>query len=183
MYRIPAIAHADAQGTVKDMLDSAKKAMGMVPNLLRVAAQSPAALQGMLGLMGAVEHGTLGRKLGEQIALAVAERNGCDYCLSAHTAIGRHAGLSAADLAQARDGHAAGPKAEAAMRFAIGVVEQRGHVSDADLAAARAAGLSNGEIVEVIAHVAVNTFTNLLNNVAQTEIDFPAVRAAVRLAA
>jgi AhpD family alkylhydroperoxidase len=119
----------------------------------------------------------------EQIALAVAENNLCDYCLSAHTFLGKHAGLSDADAARARKGRAADLKADAAVRFAQSLLESHGHASDAELAAARQAGFSDGEIVEVVAIMALNVFTNYLNRVAETDIDFPVVRSGIGAAA
>jgi uncharacterized peroxidase-related enzyme len=183
MSRIPALDPAAAQGKARDLLDAVQKSLGITPNMFRVAAQSPAALEGLLGLNGAVAHGTLGPKVREQIALAVAENNRCDYCLSAHTFLGKHAGLSDADVARARQGRAADLKADAAVRFAQSLLESRGNPSDADLAAARRAGFSDGEIVEVVALTALNVFTNYLNRVAETDIDFPVVRSGIGAAA
>ena len=140
MSRIPAVNPAQAEGHAKVLLDDIQKAFGGVPNLYRVAAQSPASLQGLLALADALAHGMLDRKLNEQIALAVAERNGCDYCLSAHTLLGKRAGLSDADVAQAREARAADPKTEAALRFVAAVVDQRGQVGDADINAIRGVG-------------------------------------------
>jgi AhpD family alkylhydroperoxidase len=144
--------------------------------MMRTMAQSRAVLDGYLALNSALAKGSLGRKLGEQIALLTAEQNGCNYCASAHTALGKHAGLADSDIAAARDGRASEPRAQAALSLARAVIETRGHVSDAELAAARRAGLSDGEIGEVVAHVAVNVFTNYFNSLADTEVDFPAVR-------
>jgi uncharacterized peroxidase-related enzyme len=183
MSRIPALDPAAAQGKAKDLLDAVEKSLGITPNMFRVAAQSPAALEGLLGLNGAVAHGTLGPKVREQIALAVAENNRCDYCLSAHTFLGEHAGLSDADVARARQGRAADLKTDAAVRFAQSLLESHGHPSDAELAAARQAGFSDGEIVEVVAITALNVFTNYLNRVAETDIDFPVVRSGIGAAA
>lgn len=183
MSRIPALDPASAQGKAKELLDAVQKSLGIIPNMFRVAAQSPAALEGLLGLNGAVAHGSLGPKVREQIALAVAETNHCDYCLSAHTFLGKHAGLSDADIARARQGRAADLKADAAVRFAHSLLESHGHPSDAELAAAREAGLDDGEIVEVVAITALNVLTNTLNRVAETDIDFPVVRSGIGVAA
>lgn len=183
MSRIPALDPAAAQGKSKELLDAVQKSFGVIPNMFRVAAQSPAALEGLLGLNGAVAHGSLGLKVREQIALAVAETNRCDYCLSAHTFLGKHAGLSDADIAGARQGRAADLKADAAVHLAQSLLESRGHPSDAELAAARQAGLNDGEIVEVIAITALNVLTNTLNRVAETDIDFPVVRSGIGVAA
>jgi uncharacterized peroxidase-related enzyme len=177
MSRIPVLEPARAQRNVKDLLAAVNKSLGLTPNVFRVAAQSSAALAGLIGLNSALAGGGLGAKTRESIALVVAQANACDYCLSAHTALGRAAGLSDADIAQARDGKAADPKAAAAVRFARSVVETRGGVSDADLASVRQAGFGDGDIVEIVANVVSNIFTNYINRVAATDIDFPVVNA------
>ena len=160
------------------LLDAVEKQLGVLPNLYRLVSGSPAALQGLLGLGGALAK-TLDVKTRERIALAVAQFNGCDYCLSAHTYLGLNlAKIDAAEIALNREGGSSDPKASAAVRFARQVVEARGKVSDADLAAVKAAGFSDSQIVEIVAVVAENVLTNFLNNVAETDIDFPVVRAA-----
>jgi len=183
MSRIQPVDPAVAKGKAKDLLDAVQKALGLVPNLYRVAAQSPAALAGLVGLNGALAQGVLGAKLRARIALGVAERNGCDYCLSAHTVLGKGAGLDDADMAQARDGRATDPKTDAALRFAVGIVERRGQTSDAELATLRQAGYNDAEIVEIVSVTVLNILTNYLNHVAATEIDFPIVRTRVPAAA
>ncbi len=150
--------------------------LGFVPNLMRVLGNSPAALEGYLNLSGALAGGLLAPKLREQIALAVAEINGCGYCLSAHTLLGGKAGLAAAEILAARSSSAADSKSDAAIKLARSVTLQRGIIADSDLQAARSAGLSDAEIIEVVQHVALNILTNYTNNVAQTLIDFPEVK-------
>ena len=177
MSRIAAIAPADAQGHARELLDGIQRGLGVVPNLYRVTAQAPTVLEGLRNLNATLADGTLNTKLREQIALTIAERNGCDYCLSAHSFLGNKAGLSDADMEQARGARAVDAKVEAALRFALRVVDQTGRVSDADLNAVRAAGFSDGQIIELVGQVVLNIFTNLLNHVAQTEIDFPKVSA------
>jgi uncharacterized peroxidase-related enzyme len=166
-------AHPDAQ----PLLAAVQQALGVTPNMMRTMAERPAVLDGYLALNGALTKGRLGRRIGEQLALAVAEENGCGYCAAAHTLLGKHAGLTDADVDAARDGSASDPRAEAALTFARTVLATRGHVRDADVDAARAAGLDEGDLGEVVAHVALNVFTNYFNGVAGTAIDFPAVRA------
>ena len=183
MSRIQPVDPATAKGKAKDLLGAVQKGLGVTPNLFRVVAHSPAALEGLLGLHGALSHGALSGKLREQIALAVAERNGCDYCLSAHSLLGKGAGLGDADIAQARLARAADPKAEAALRFANAIVERRGQTSDAEIAALRQAGYGDGEIVEIVAVTVLNILTNYVNHVAATEIDFPVVRTKASVAA
>jgi uncharacterized peroxidase-related enzyme len=162
------------------LLDAVNKQLGVIPNLMKVVGNSPAALEGYLSLSGALGKGTLGAKTGERIALAVAELNACNYCLSAHSYLAANlAKLDAAEIEANRRGTSDDAKAAAAVRFATQVVKARGHVVDADVAAVKAAGFSQGEIIEIVLHVALNTLTNYVNEVAQTEIDFP-VAAALR---
>jgi uncharacterized peroxidase-related enzyme len=177
MSRIPTPSDiASAPAASQPLLEGVKKQLGSVPNLFRLVANSPAALEGYLGLSGGLGKGKLGGKTGERIALAVANFNGCGYCNSAHTYLGSHlAKLDDSELAANRRGTSNDPKADAAVRFAIKVVEQRGHVSEADLREVKAAGYSDAELVEIVGHVALNTLTNYVNEVFGTEIDFPAV--------
>ena len=173
MSRITAVQPKDADERVRRQFDAIQKKLGAVPNMMRTMAQSPMVLEGYLGLSGALSRGHLPATLREQIALAIAEANACNYCLAAHSALGRGAGLSDDQLAASREGRAADAKANAALQFALAVLRRRGSVRDDDLAGVRAAGFSDGEIVEIIAHVALNVFTNYLNRAADTEIDFP----------
>jgi uncharacterized peroxidase-related enzyme len=171
-----------APAAAKPLLEAVKKQMGSVPNLFRVVANSPAALEGYLGLNNALSKGQLDAKTRERIAIAVAETNGCGYCLSAHTFIGKNvAKLDDAEITANRSGASNDLKANAAVRFAAKVVNARGHVSDADIAAVKAAGFDDAQVVEIVLHVALNTLTNYVNEVAKTEIDFPVV--ALRSAA
>src|SRR5476651_536577 len=110
MSRIAAIDPAAAEGKTKDLLAGVQKALGVTPNLYRVAGQSPAALDGLLALTGALNHTKLGAKTREAVALAVAQTNECDYCLSAHTLLGKGAGLTPDEIARARTGSAADGK-------------------------------------------------------------------------
>ena len=176
MIRISALDPSHTSGKTHDLLEAVGKALGLVPNLFRVAAQSPAALEGLVALNGALGRGALGARTREAVALAVAEANLCDYCLAAHTVLGRGAGLSDADIAAARDGQAADPRTAAAVRLARAIITARGHIDDADLAAARTS-LSDAELVEVVGLVALNVLTNYLNTVAGTDLDFPPARA------
>ena len=160
------------------LLEAVKKQLGVVPNLFRLVARSPAALEGYLGMSGALAKGTLPAPTRERIALAVAEINGCNYCLSAHTYLARNLGrLDDAEIAANRAGGSGEPKADAAVRFAAAVTRARGHVGPDDLAAVRAAGYDDAQIIEIVQHVALNTWTNYVNEVAQTDIDFPLAQA------
>jgi uncharacterized peroxidase-related enzyme len=154
-----------------------KAQLGVVPNLFRLVALSPAALEGHLAFSAALNK-TLDAKTRERIALAVAQVNGCDYCLSAHSYLAANlAKLDAAEIAANRNGHSHDARADAAVVFAKKVAETRGKVADADIAAVKLAGFSDAQIVEIVANVALNVLTNFVNNVAETEIDFPVVRA------
>jgi uncharacterized peroxidase-related enzyme len=175
MTRIAALDPAQADDKAKLLFDGVQGKLGGVPNLFRVLGNSPAALQGYLDFSGALATGRLGAKVREQIALTVAETNLCGYCLSAHTFLGGKAGLSAGDMAQARQASAGQPKTDALLKLARDIVVQRGEIGDAGVQRARAAGLTDGEIIETIALVALNIFTNYVNHVAATAIDFPAV--------
>jgi uncharacterized peroxidase-related enzyme len=181
--RIPPVDPATAAGKVRELFAGVQRSLGAVPNLYRVIAQSPAALEGVLGLTAALARGRLGARLREQIALTVAEANACDYCLSAHSALGRGLKLSDEELALARQGRAPGPRDAAALRFAARVLERRGRVDDADLAEVRRAGFDDAQVVEIVAEAVLNVFTNYLNQVAETDIDFPVVRAGAAKAA
>ena len=141
---------------------------------MKVVGNSPAALEGYLSLSGALGKGTIGAKTGERIALAVAEMNECDYCLAAHSYLASNlAKLDDAEIDANRRGKSGDAKAAAAVHFATRVVKERGHVTDADVAAVKAAGFNNAEVIEIVLHVALNTLTNYVNEVAKTEIDFP----------
>jgi uncharacterized peroxidase-related enzyme len=178
MSRLAVPAVAAAPDASKPILDAVQRQLGVVPNLFRVIAASPAALQGYTANSSALSK-ALDVKTRERIALAVAQVNGCDYCLSAHTYLGANlAKLAPEEIALNRQGGSSDRKADAAVRFAVKVANDRGHVGDADLEAVRGAGFGDGEIVEIVALVAENVFTNFLNEVAKTEIDFPIVRAA-----
>ena len=176
MPRIAPYPHDEATGTRKDLMDAVKNQFGAVVNMFGTVAHSPAALKSMLGAFGALGQGRIGAALGEQIAVAIAERNGCEYCLSAHTALGRKAGVTADALTAARQGRSDDPRTRAAIDFALKVVERRAHIDAADIAALHAAGFDDEEIVEIIAHVALNLFTNYVNVALDVEVDFPPVK-------
>jgi len=177
MSRIATPATIEASpAAAQPLLQAVHKQLGSVPNLFRVVANSPAALEGYLGLSGALGKGSLDGRTRARIAMAVAEANGCDYCLSAHTYLGQHAAkLDPAELTANRQAESTDARAAAALRFAVQVVRSRGHVGDAELAAVRAAGYDDAQIIEIVLHVALNTLTNYVNTVAGTEIDFPRV--------
>ncbi len=162
----PAATHAKLQAV--------QQQLGTVPNLFRLIANSPAALEGYLGLSGALAKGRLPAATRERLALAISQFNGCGYCLAAHSFLGsHHAKLDDVEIATNRHGHSADTKADAALRFALAVAAQRGHVADADLTEVRAAGYDDAQIIEIVLHVALNVLTNYVNEVAATDIDFP----------
>jgi uncharacterized peroxidase-related enzyme len=173
MARLNTVDPNHADGKAKTLLDAVKAKMGITPNLTKVMANSPSVLEGYLGLSGALAGGGLPAKLKELLAVDIGQANGCNYCVSAHTAIGKHVGLTDAQIIAGRKGTSDDPKTAAALAFARKLVERRGQVADADVTTVRDAGYTDGEIAEIVAHVALNTFTNYLNNVAETEIDFP----------
>lgn len=179
MSRIPTPAAIDAAPVpARPLLEAVQKQLGVVPNMFRLISNSPAALDGYLGLTGALNKGALPAPTRERIALAVAEENGCSYCLSAHTYLGKHlAKLDDAEISANRRGVSRDAKADAAVRFAVKLVRERGHVSEDDLRGVRAAGYADAQIIEIVLHVALNTWTNYINLVGATEIDFPVVRA------
>lgn len=176
MSRIPALDPATTTGTTKALLDGVQKGLGVTPNMFRVAAQSPSALEALTSFFGAVSKGRLDGKTREAIALVVSELDRCDYCLSAHTVLGKGAGLSDAEADNARNAASEDPRLAAVLGFARTITDKRGRVAEEDVVAVRRAGLSDTEIVDVVANVALTTFTNYLNEVAKTDIDFPLVK-------
>jgi uncharacterized peroxidase-related enzyme len=177
MSRIPPVDRNTTNDGIRRNFDAIQQQLGVVPNMMRTITQSPSVLDGYLALASALRHGLLSPRLQEQLALVIAQDNECDYCLSAHTASGRGVGLSSDEVVASREGRASDRKVEAALQFARAVVERRGGVSDQELARVREAGFTDGKIAEIIAHVALNVFTNYFNRAAQTDIDFPKVTA------
>lgn len=174
MNQLNLINPETATGKAKELLDAVQAKIGMVPNLMRALANSPAALEVYLGF-GALDQGSLPPALREQIALTVAELNNCNYCLAAHSAIGTMVGLSEEQVLDSRRAISSDSRTNTALRFAKVLVEKKGWASEEDLDQVRAAGFSDGDITEMIAHVSKNIFTNYFNHVARVEIDFPAV--------
>lgn len=179
MSRIPTPTTIEAAPAASQpLLEAVKQQLGVVPNLFRLVSNSPAALEGYLGLSGALGKGALPAPTRERIALAVAEINGCNYCLSAHTYLGKNlAKLDDAEMTANRSGASNDAKADAAVRFAAKVVRERGHVREEDVRAVKSAGYDDATIIEIVLHVALNTWTNYINEVAKTDIDFPEVTA------
>jgi uncharacterized peroxidase-related enzyme len=175
MSRIATIDPKTAPAPAKVLLDAVQAQLGVTPNFIRILAHSPKALEGFLGLYGAAGGFAIDKATQERIALAVAEGNGCQYCVSAHTAIGRHAGLSNDEMALNRRGSSGEARAAAIVAFAKALNDNLGEITTAEFDAARSAGLTDGEIVEVISVVALNVFTNILGKATRVDIDFPKV--------
>ena len=175
MSRLNVVNPATATGDTKAMFDGVNSLFGVVPNFIRVMANSPNTLNGFLGLHAALGRGSIGGQTTERIALAISEDNSCEYCVAAHTALAKGAGLSDNEIDANRKGTSIDPKAAAAVAFAKALVENRGNVTSAEFDAVRKAGHSDGEIVEIIAHVALNTLLNYLGKTGSIDIDFPRV--------
>jgi uncharacterized peroxidase-related enzyme len=174
MSRLPQITPETATGEAKQLLDAVKSKLGRAPAMTQVMANSPAVLNAYLQFSGAVSAGALSAKTREQIALAVGEANHCDYCLAAHSTIGKMAGLTAEQIHESRLAKGFDPKSNAVLQLSRDIVDKRGQLSDRDIQSARQAGISDGEIAEVVANVVLNIFTNYFNIVAGTDVDFPA---------
>ncbi len=173
MSRLTNIKPEQATGKVKELLDGVQAKLGMTPNMMKAMAVSPAVLDAYLQFSGALSKGGLSAKVREQIALAVGQANRCEYCLAAHSAIGKMVGLTAEQIGDSRIGTAVDARTAATLQLSQRIVETRGVVTDADLAAARGADLNDGAIAEIVANVALNIFTNYFNHVAATNVDFP----------
>ncbi len=173
--RIKAVDPAMATGKAKELLDAVVNKYGMAPNSFKAMAHSAAGLQGFLGLSGTLEGGVLPFETRYQIAIAVSEINGCSYCLSAFTAIGKSSGMSDETLATCRMAGSTDPKVDAMLKFAAAVVRARGAVTNEDFQKVKSAGCSDEEIQEIVANVALFTFANYMNLVIGTEVDFPLV--------
>jgi uncharacterized peroxidase-related enzyme len=175
MSRLSAIQTEQATGKSKQLLEAVQAKLSITPNMTRVMANSPAVLETYLSFSGALAGGALNAKLREQIALEVGEQNACQYCVSAHAAIGKMTGLTDAEIGAAREANASSAKSAAALAFARQIVAKQGRATQADFDAVRNAGFTDGEIAEIIAHVALNIFTNYFNNTAGVEVDFPKI--------
>lgn len=173
MPRLNPVNQDTADAATAKLLTNVEKKMGAVPNLIATMANSQSVASAYLGFSQSLAGGSLAPQLREQIALIVGETNGCDYCVAAHTALGKGAGLSEQETSDARRAIARGEKESAALEFARKIVTERGFVSDADFQQVRDAGYTDGEIAEIVANVALNIFTNYFNHVAETEVDFP----------
>jgi uncharacterized peroxidase-related enzyme len=179
MARINLVTDGSASPEQKALFDAIHAQLGMVPNFLKAFANSPAALKAFLGLHGIANDGSLDPQTRERIALALAQQNTCEYCLSAHTAIGRKAGLDGAEMDANRSGTSQDEKAAVAVRFARSLVTHMGEITTDELLEMRDAGYSESDIVEVITHVGMNILTNLLGKAGRIDIDFPKVELKI----
>jgi uncharacterized peroxidase-related enzyme len=179
MSRIATIETATANDEQKALLDAIQGQLGMVPNFLKIFANSPVALRAFLGLHGVAGAGSLDALTRERIALALAQQNGCEYCVSAHTAIGRKTGLTGDEILAARNGVSEDAQAAVAVKFAQSLMEKKGEISTLELAEVRSAGYSESDIVEIITHVGMNFLTNILGKASRVEIDFPKVELKI----
>lgn len=175
MSRINVVTAENANTEQTELYAAITSKLGMVPNFLKVFANSPAALRAFLGLYGIAEEGSLDPQTRERIALALAEKNACQYCVSAHTAIGRKAGLDSTEMEANRAGSSQDAKAKSAVRFARALADNNGEVTTAELLEVRNAGYSESDIVEIITHVGMNLLTNILGKASRVEIDFPTI--------
>ncbi|MCF7223546.1 carboxymuconolactone decarboxylase family protein [Marilutibacter chinensis] len=177
MSRIALIDPRQADSDTLPLFDAVKQQLGGVPNFIRVLGQSPAALEAFLGLFSIAGAGRLEPTTRERIALAIAQQNSCDYCLSAHSALAAQAGLDGEEILLNRAGGSQDARAAAAVAFARAVMDNLGDVTQAELQAVRDAGYDDGEIVEIVVHVALNTLTNMIGRASRVDIDFPRVVA------
>lgn len=175
MSRVSPVSPKSAEGKTKELLDKVQAKMGRVPNILKTMAHSPAVLKSYLDFSGNLNEGVIDPKVREKIALVCAEENKCDYCLAAHTAIGKMVGLTDPEIEAARKATCSDKKTDAALKLAQAIVKTKGFVSDDDVKRAKDAGHSEAEIVEIVANVCFNIFTNYFNHVTDPVIDFPKV--------
>lgn len=174
MARTKPVTPDQAKDGVKQIYGTLQQKMGgKVINIFQYMGISPAALRGFMGLSAAENETSLSPKLREEIALAVAQANHCNYCLSAHTVIAGGLGLPSQQILQARKGESSDPKTQTILKFVKAVVEKRGQLNDQDVAALKAAGVNDKELVELILVILVNLFTNYFNNIVDTPMDFP----------
>jgi uncharacterized peroxidase-related enzyme len=178
--RLPAVPAQTASGRVRELLDAVQATLQITSNMIRVMANSPAVLEAYLSFSGALAGGALPPKLAKKLALEVGELNSCQYCVSAHTATGKMTGLTDAEIEAARTASSSSETEAAVLRFTRELITKRGRATGTDLKAVRAAGFTDGEIAEIIAHVALNIFTNYFNNATKVEIDFPKIRLRKR---
>ena len=173
MQRLNSVNPELAEGRTKELLDTVQQAFGVIPNTAKVMANSPAVLESFLAFSQAMGQSAIGEKLHNQVKLSTSESNSCNYCTSLLSAVGPSAGLTADDILAGRTATAEDRRTDAALKFAEAVLENRGKVSSEQLEAVREVGFNDAEIVEIVTSVVLGCFGNFLNNVADTELDFP----------
>lgn len=178
MQRILPVELDKVAGKAKEQLEQVAKRFHRIPNIHATMAVAPAVLDAYLALNAALAHASLPAELRERIAITVASANSCDYCLAAHTAGGKGLKIPDAELAAAREGKSVNHKFQVALTFARAVVEELGQVTDADMAAVKAGGWDDAAVLEIVATVSANIFSNYFNHAAATQVDFPAVASA-----
>jgi uncharacterized peroxidase-related enzyme len=176
MTRLPIINPENATGKAQHLLTAVKTKLGLVPNMTRVMANSPAVLEAYLQFSASLDQASLDARTRERLALETAEANQCEYCLSAHSTIGKLVGLDESDILASRQAQSADSKSAAALHFSRLLIDKRGAVSETDVDTARKGGLTDGEIAEVVALTVLNIFTNYFNTAFQVDVDFPVVK-------
>lgn len=177
MPRISAVTPESADADQHDLFDAIKRQLGRVPNFQATLAHSPAALRGYFALRDSLATGVLTERQREQLALLTAQENDCEYCVAAHTMRGERLKMTAAELQATRHAHDADPHTDAILQVATAAIADRGQISDATLEQARAAGVTDAELAEIVGHIALNTLSNYFNQLARTDLDFPAAPA------
>lgn len=175
--RIETLNPDTTTGKSKELFNAVQSKLGFIPNLIKVFGNSPATLQTYLSLGELTGSGNFSNKFREQLALAIAEENQCNYCLSAHTTIGKMNGLTDEQTQQNRQGFSSDLRVEAGLQFAQEVTKNRGQVSSEAIAKVKAAGFNDGDVLEIVLNVVANTLTNYVNHIAETEIDFPVIES------
>ena len=175
MPRLQPIPFNETAGHTRELAEAAKKKLGKHLNIIATVAHSPATLEAYLNFSGAMANSKLSAETREAVSLAIGEKNHCQYCVSAHTTVGKKVGFSNDETVQIRQGVASDPKIQAVIDLALAIAETKGSISDEEFAKAQNAGLNDEEITEVVGLVALNIFTNYFNNVVETEVDFPKV--------
>lgn len=175
--RIKTLNPDTTTGESKELFNAVEKKLGFIPNLIKVFGNSPTTLKSYLNLGELTASGNFSNKFREQLALAVGEENSCNYCLSAHTAIGKMNGLTSEQTELNRQGLANDAKTQVGLQLAQSITKNRGKITSQEIEAAKAVGYNDGDILEIVLNVVSNTLTNYVNHIAETEIDFPKVEA------
>lgn len=175
MTKIKAIKPEEASEAAKAAMEMVNKKLGRVPNMYQVMANSPAILEAYVKFNGALSSGTLGNKMAELIALATAEKNSCSYCLSAHSFFGAKVGLTEEQMLEGRLFHSQDEKMNTGLLFAKKMLDNPKEISSADIEPLRNVGYSDGDILEIVANVIRNIFTNYINIISETEVDWPVI--------